>query len=252
MVSTTDGSQWFLGSDAVFRLQNDRIKAFDVCDEALPDYYTYSDIVVGTDYSVWVTCNQNLAYYADGEWYTVEGPENIENFTGLDYAEDHIYATTKRGDIVSYNIAQYQWQDVYAGTNTFIYDIQVNNGNIWLATEKKGVIVLSFQDSGWDVAAHYTIDNGLPSNWVRSMDLGVSDNIHWFGTQNGVACYDGDGWYTYTAADGLANDSVIDIERTPNGDLWFVTFFGAISRFSSEHDSAGECPLQEQLVTTQP
>jgi ligand-binding sensor domain-containing protein len=46
--------------------------------------------------------------------------------------------------------------------------------------------------------------------------------------------FDGQAWITYTAADGLASNTVRAIAVAPDGALWFGTEGGGVSRFDGE------------------
>jgi ligand-binding sensor domain-containing protein len=55
-----------------------------------------------------------------------------------------------------------------------------------------------------------------------------SQNL-WFGTNDGVSCYDGVSWTTYMTEDGLADNGVRAILEDSSGDLWFATAEGGVS-----------------------
>ncbi len=56
----------------------------------------------------------------------------------------------------------------------------------------------------------------------------------WFGGGNGISCFDGNRFITYTTADGLAHNNVHAICEYREGRLWFGTFGGGVSRFDGD------------------
>ncbi|MDP6038492.1 MAG: two-component regulator propeller domain-containing protein, partial [Candidatus Latescibacteria bacterium] len=60
------------------------------------------------------------------------------------------------------------------------------------------------------------------------------DGNIWLATDRGVQRYDGLGWTTYTAHDGLADNDVRAICQTRDGALWFGTWGAGISRFDGQ------------------
>lgn len=67
---------------------------------------------------------------------------------------------------------------------------------------------------------HYTILNGLPSSTIYEL-FRDSKNQLWFGTENGVVCFNGQDFKTYTTADGLSDNVVIRIMEDSFGRIWF-------------------------------
>jgi len=79
----------------------------------------------------------------------------------------------------------------------------------------------------------FGIGDGLVDNAVMAIVEDRSERL-WFGTNNGVSCYDGVSWTSFTTADGLANDGVLAILEDGSGVLWFGTFGGGVSRYDGE------------------
>ena len=74
----------------------------------------------------------------------------------------------------------------------------------------------------------FTDADGLPSNNVLCASSGQEGTM-WFGTQNGIATYDGSTWevMTTTTHPGLANNNVSSILVTKDGNVWAAGDFGA-------------------------
>jgi signal transduction histidine kinase/ligand-binding sensor domain-containing protein len=74
-----------------------------------------------------------------------------------------------------------------------------------------------------------SVFNGLPSDGVHSI-VQTPDGFLWFGTENGIARYDGTRIQNFSLGDGDA-DHVLILKVDPNGSLWAGTLVGAF-RFS--------------------
>jgi len=58
----------------------------------------------------------------------------------------------------------------------------------------------------------------------------------WIGTQNGLSQYDGKNFTTFTTDDGLAHSWVSAIAEDGEGNLWFGTWGGGVSRYDARQD----------------
>lgn len=70
---------------------------------------------------------------------------------------------------------------------------------------------------------HYTVQDGLPSNLVY---CGLQDRrgLLWFGTDKGLACFDGSRFRIYSMADGLPDPEVLFMREDSEGRLWLFCF----------------------------
>ena len=70
---------------------------------------------------------------------------------------------------------------------------------------------------------HYDARNGLPGNLVY---CGVQDRrgLLWFGTDKGLACFDGIRFRTYGLEDGLPDLEVLKMKEDSQGRLWLFCF----------------------------
>jgi ligand-binding sensor domain-containing protein len=94
------------------------------------------------------------------------------------------------------------------------------------------VITFSCDDDGSKPSAT------IAGNIVKAVFID-ENGIKWFGTENGVSCYDGENWVTYTIEDYLVNNSVNDIafQLSHYGpEIWLATNAGA-SVFAIELDA---------------
>lgn len=80
---------------------------------------------------------------------------------------------------------------------------------------------------------HLTKDHGLPHNYCHTA-LCDRRGFLWFGTQDGLARYDGVRFKVYgysEDATGLSAPTVLDLEEDEKGFLWIATVGGGLNRF---------------------
>jgi len=92
---------------------------------------------------------------------------------------------------------------------------------------------------------HYTIDEGLPSSEVYTT-FEDRDGFIWFGTDNGVARFDGYEFTVFDADDGLEDPVVFTIMEDPGGKLWVSTYSGRIYYFAENEFH----PYEHNDITT--
>jgi ligand-binding sensor domain-containing protein len=70
---------------------------------------------------------------------------------------------------------------------------------------------------------HYTVRDGLPGNLVY---CGLQDQrgLLWFGTDKGLACFDGTHFRIYGVADGLPDPEVLNMQQDSEGRIWLFCF----------------------------
>lgn len=80
---------------------------------------------------------------------------------------------------------------------------------------------------------NYSTTDGLPNNAVRSLFLD-SKNILWIGTENGVSRMENGSFSNLDETDGLGHNSCWDINEDSNGNMWFASYGGGISKFDGK------------------
>ncbi|MDQ3189976.1 MAG: hypothetical protein M3Q58_00115 [Bacteroidota bacterium] len=75
---------------------------------------------------------------------------------------------------------------------------------------------------------HFSIDEGLPQASVYCVYQDLQGYI-WFGTQGGVAKFDGLEFENFTQKDGLAENHITSIFQDSLGDFWFGHRYEGIS-----------------------
>ncbi len=115
-----------------------------------------------------------------------------------------------------------------------VRDVAVaSDGTVWVATASGVSRVLLDEVFTLTIAG-----SRLPSDDVRAVVVDEADRP-WFATSAGVALFNGVDFVVYGTADGLAHDSVSDLENDPSGALWAATDAG-LSRFDGARFSAIE------------
>ncbi len=105
-----------------------------------------------------------------------------------------------------------------------------HRGLIWFGTANAGVGVLA-DDS---LIAVYDRANGLPSNLV-SVIVQDENLVYWFGTDAGIARFDGAAWDYFTVENsGLVNNYVKCFLVDRNNNLWIGTRAGGLNRFDGQ------------------
>lgn len=84
---------------------------------------------------------------------------------------------------------------------------------------------------------NYRSNNGLPSDEVYNVRTDSMGYL-WFGTDRGVARFDGNHFETYSVNDGIDDNVVNDILSAPNGDLWVVADAKRLYRFTGNRFEA--------------
>lgn len=70
---------------------------------------------------------------------------------------------------------------------------------------------------------HYGVEEGLPSNLVY---CGIQDRrgLLWFGTDKGLACFDGTRFRTFGVKQGLTDPEVLNLMEDHSGRLWISSY----------------------------
>ncbi|MCR4031355.1 MULTISPECIES: histidine kinase [Flavobacterium] len=77
---------------------------------------------------------------------------------------------------------------------------------------------------------NYTTTEGLPNNAVRALFLD-SKNVLWIGTENGVSRMENGMFTNLDESNGLGHNSCWDITEDTDGNIWFASYSGGITKF---------------------
>jgi PAS domain S-box-containing protein len=235
-----DGGLWFATVNGLWHLEDRAFTPFTTAD-GLPEQRLMRVLHVGTDGALFAGTGTNSASVFDGRrfrtteingaitaaingpdglnWGAVEGPANtraivrangpqpisvITNFPGL-----------PPGRITALEMA--------------------SDGAVWLGSAGGGVIRLE----GTNGIPTLVATNGLLTNAVRVIYARDPGTV-WVGTSAGFTQFDGTNWTAITMSDGVPGRFASGIERGPDGELWFGSEHGGLSRF----DGTSLAPLE--------
>ncbi len=96
------------------------------------------------------------------------------------------------------------------------------------------LLILSLSSLGqYFPSKNYSTADGLPNNAVRSLFLD-SKNLLWIGTENGVSIMRNGTFSTIDEKNGLGHNSCWDISQDSEGNMWFASYGGGVSKFDGE------------------
>ncbi len=80
----------------------------------------------------------------------------------------------------------------------------------------------------------FTTEQGLASNFVRSITVDKAGNL-WFCTDGGgVSRYDGKAFTSFSTAHGLPDNFIYSIAEDKSGKLWFGTLNGGVCSYDGK------------------
>jgi sensor histidine kinase YesM len=78
------------------------------------------------------------------------------------------------------------------------------------------------------IAQHYTMANGLPSNEAFSVLKDKSGYV-WIATDGGVCRFDGQNFSTYTTKEGLGENTILELKEDKHGRIWCRGYSGTFT-----------------------
>lgn len=105
---------------------------------------------------------------------------------------------------------------------------------------------VSAQSPGW---VHFDEDDGLPSYEVY--DVHQAHNGHmWFGTDRGIARYDGYEFHTWNSDDNLEDDVFFDVFEDDSNRMWFCGMTGRVYYFDPTCEMILPHAANDQILET--
>lgn len=98
---------------------------------------------------------------------------------------------------------------------------------IWISTNGKGVIV--FDNGNWIILN--TTNSGIPTNYIRNIEIDPINDTKWFSTNIGAVKYDGTNWITYDTTNSQIPHNNIAVIKSRNDTVWIGTTFKGLARF---------------------
>jgi len=204
-----------------------------------------TNLCLDQDDNLWVCAAQGLAKYDGDSWksfqaFTDSDPPLAITPEGLACDQQgRIWVGTRIGVAAIKDDQLDQFLPQYEYVHTIECD---KDGMLWLGfgASERGVL----QFDGENEVAWYTMDDGLPSNRINSIECDAANNI-WVGTDDGLAYFDGDQWTMWDIDSGLPVNEIRDISMAPNGDVWFATPSGLLC-----HESGAQPLLPSITIGT--
>ena len=134
-----------------------------------------------------------------------------------DRSGDLWFGTSYVGGVSRYDgeeFFSYGHEDGFAGSIVTSM-LQDRDGYLWFATRDVGVCRYDGEQF-----ATFTVEDGLGNNQVLSC-LEDRDGYLWFGNLGGVSRYEGKHMATFTRKDGLGSDVVMAVGQDSQGHMWF-------------------------------
>ena len=203
-----------------------------------------SNVGVDVLHSRWITTDTCISIFHGSTWDTITiGLDNnveefplseISAFTDIEFiVKDSItlISTTNKG-VLRYNLDGTTGASAYGKpwSNPFsdnINDIEISEPTQWYASAE-GAFEHTSNNGKSDWTEHSIVGDTLSSNITT---IYVDNNNIWFGSENGLAIFDGNDWFWYNASDGLVNDTINNITSDMQDNVWVGTM-GGIEWFS--------------------
>jgi signal transduction histidine kinase/ligand-binding sensor domain-containing protein len=231
-----------VAGEGITRLSSEGVRNFTTTD-GLPGNHV-SALWRDPDGALWLGAHQGLSRF-DGQRFQTVLPLKEDGVLCLRRDREGrlwVGTATRLFQLESAHV-----EDVTATHKLGLMDVRVihqdQRGALWFGTQDKGLYRLA--DGAF---AHYSVTNGLPSNWIHAV-AETPDGTLWFATGQsqsepaaGVVRYDGKEVRTFTSADGLAENyaRVLFVER--EGAVLFGTGSSGVTRFDPAAERRGENP----------
>ena len=143
---------------------------------------------------------------------------------------DGLFKAIPAGENQEYEVTLSQINDIYPGL--IVWDIlSQENGEIWLATDKNGIIRLVNEN----VTGRFTRENGLPSNQILNI-LHDNEGNTWLASfGQGAIMFDDEKFLAYVSAEDITGSQVLSIFIDPD-DMFYTATEEGFSCFKKAGD----------------
>lgn len=164
------------------------------------EYANIVSLYVDSKNRVWTgSWGNGIAMYNNDTWKYYKESDGIPSDEIMDITEynGNIWFATKNAGAFYLNEETNEWIVVNEHSskiiNKSICSLKSNDESLWIGTWGG---VSRFQNNSWK---NFTSWNGLPDNFVRTMDIDVKDKeIIYFGTDKGLSIFNGKDWIYIT------------------------------------------------------
>lgn len=235
MAFDQQGNVWG-GGDTGLWIVSQEGEAFNLTTEhGLPSNQVF-DLAFSLEGTVWLATDLGLAELDEtGVVRTLGGAEMglTSDWTQLVYAASDGSLWVGREGGLSRVSAAGEWQHFEVGApfsdsfSEVTAVIEHPDGSIWVATSGDGLF--QYQSGAWKQYLPTDAGVQLPSFYVNGITV-APDGSLWFGTDNGVARFNGGEWWAWGVSDGLGHWNVNAVYVEADGTTWFATS-GGITRW---------------------
>jgi len=219
----TNTSMWVATWSGVNRVQGDPLihdswASFTAenTNGGLIDNWVYA-IEIGENNNIWFGTEGGLSLFNGKQWKNW----NHKNGLGASYEivkHDNRLATDSfKGSHHSNQVINLPNTENVSYRPNYIVSMRLDQSNrLWIGTWGGG---LSMFDPETQVFRNYTVQHGLPGNYILAIHEGSDDNL-WIGSNKGLSKFDGTTFLNYSQTNGLISDYVFSIEIDNDGFLW--------------------------------
>jgi ligand-binding sensor domain-containing protein len=157
-------------------------------------------------------------------------------------ANNKPWVGTYGGGLSHYDGKKWHQFNTPQGLNdAFVYDIEFQKDNIWVATWSGANRVIGDprSEKNWQSFTVENTEGGLVDNWVYAIEIEPSGKT-WFGTESGVSSYDKGEWKSFTHKNGLGAPH--ELVRQENQ--------GTLSQFRGQHHSSQASPSMPNIQSS--
>ncbi|KMP12416.1 hypothetical protein UZ36_00670 [Candidatus Nitromaritima sp. SCGC AAA799-C22] len=182
----------------------------------LIDNWVYA-VEIGRDNNIWFGTEGGLSLFDGQQW------RNWNHEDGLGASHDIVKednrAVTDSFQGTHHNNHQPDLPNTRAQDYrpNYIVAMLLDRANrLWMGTWGAG---LSLFDPKTQSFRNFTVQDGLPGNYILAIDQGPDGNL-WIGSNNGLSRFDGTRFLNYSRINGLTTDFVFSIEFSDDHFLW--------------------------------
>lgn len=238
-LGTTNGLTYFDGEDFISLTEEE---------DGIADNYIRS-IAQDHEGNIWVGSNTGISIIDSDE-------KGVSHKLKLNFSLPHkkVRSLQTQGDImwigtdaglckyIDGNVSTIITQEDGLSDDLILTQFVDSNNELWVGTENGLNKITS------DTIQHWSTENGLISNRVRSIAEDYKGNI-WIGTGDGISVFNGHTFLNLTSANGLSNERIRCVTTDNFNNIWVGTYFGGIMRFNHQ-DFVAYTPA-EGLISNQ-
>ena len=188
----------------------------------LIDNWVYA-IEIGKNKNIWFGTEAGLSLFDGKKWLNW----NHKNGLGAPYKlvrkDNHRVTDTFKGIHHNHQTANLQNTKSANYRPNYIVSMLLDQTNrLWIGTWGGG---LSLFDPKKKVFRNFTVEDGLPGNYILALNKGPNGNL-WIGSNMGLSRFDGKNFLNFSKINGLVSDYIFSIEFDSDGLLWIGGHYG--------------------------